>query len=146
MSKIMTKQDYLQFVNKVQNIIVDYVSNYAICANCQFPQNENEDIKWTILFGEMWGNVNILIESFNNIQQDEKETNIYSINIKFVTYRDNERFFNYEFGNVEYDGTMIMVAEEKDKERLINVFREIFEILCMDKDKRIANPIEFYPN
>lgn len=134
----MEKTQYDTFFNEIKNELIEFLFNYKIPFNCKFPQNENDDIQYTIQLGDKFGNVNILFESFNNLPYNERKSDTFTICIKFWNYQDNEKLFIFDSGQInDKDGTFILFSNENGLEGLKNDFREILKIWSKEQKEKL---------
>ena len=132
----MNKKNYHKFINEIQQMIIEFVDIYKIPACCKLQQSNKDDIQWTLNLGDIFGSVNILLESWSNASYKGK-VNVLSIPMKYHTYRDAEKLFSTQYGNVnEFNGKFVLNAFENASESLKNAFREVLELWAYDKEKK----------
>lgn len=134
----MNKTTYNTFLSEIKTELVNFVIKYNIPADCKFPQDENDDTQWTLKLGDKYGNVNVLFESFNNLPNNEKESNTFTISMKFWDCNENhKKVFNFDCGNINIqDGTLILFSKENGLEDVKSTFKHILEIWSKEHKER----------
>ena len=142
----MNKKNYLKFASEIQQMIFDFVDKYNIPACCKLQQSAEDDIQWTLNLGDIFGSVNILIESWENASFKGK-VNVLSIPMKYDTYRDTENLFKTRFGAVNsFNGKFVLNAFENAQNELKNAFKEVLELWAYGKKIKSNNLIAFCMN
>lgn len=132
----MNKTEYIEFISTLQNTILNFIENYQLQSACKLPQNVDDDINWTINLGELFGNINILIESWKHASVNDK-VNVCMISMYFQTYRDTEKLFLMSSGCVNpINGRFILRTRSNTAKTLLNDFNNVLELLSYDKEKQ----------
>ena len=134
----MNKKNYLKFIGEVQQMIFDFVNTYKVPACCKLQQTADDDIQWTINLGDLYGSVNILLESWKSASYKGK-VNVLAIPMKYHTYRDKENIFESRFKSVhgavnEFNGKFVLNAFDNAQNELKNAFKEVLELWAYDKE------------
>lgn len=128
----MNKRDYKVFAASIQQMISDFVVANNIPSSCKIPLDDSvDDYIWTLSLGEDFGEVNIMVESWEHASY-HKKVNIVSIPIRFKTYRDEKKLFETRYGSVnDFNGKFILSAFDNAADGLKMIFEGVLNIWAL---------------
>lgn len=134
----MKKDTYTNFVNDIKQVLNEFLLKYDVPFDYFCPQNENDDVRYMINLGEKYGKVNILFESFINLPENEKNSNTFTIPMRFWDCNENhKKVFKFDCGQLnDEDGIFILFSKENGLESLKNDFKGILNEWSKEQKER----------
>ena len=124
----MKRETYNDFFNEVKSELNDFLFKYDVPFDCAFPQNENDDIRYVIDLGSDFGKVNILFESYDNLPENERKNETFTICMRYHNPKHVINTLNCDLQPfLNDDGTFILFSTQNGLESLKNDFRGILE-------------------
>ena len=132
----MNRNEYNTFLSTVQTTIFDFVNDYNVGAACELPQHKGDDIRWTLNLGEIFGAVNIVLESWEHVNVKGK-VNVCEILMRYHTYKDTKNLFLSPSGRIRAsDGIFILRERSNAVETLLNALKGVIDIWAYPLTKK----------